>query len=184
MPWTEACQAPLSSSISQSLLKFMFIESVRLSNHLILCHPFLLLPSIFPNINAFTSESTPCIRWPKYWPRDSASVLPMSIHSWFLLGLTGLISLQSKDHRAVLLFSSHHISKYLLSTWLIAVDIDLDHLAGVMFTRFLHWELTSFPLPPFHTQLFRSKPLRVAHNGGGVYMFLNLYLVNWQGPLC
>ena len=183
MTWTVACQAPLSSSTSQSLLKFMSIESVMLSNHLILCHPFLLLPSICPNTKAFTSESTLCTRWPKYWPRASASFLPVSIQSWFLLGLTGLISLQSKDHRAVLLFSSHHISRHLLSTWLIAVDIDLDHLAGVMCTRFLRWELTSFPLPALHTQLFRSKSLRVAHNGGGVYMFLNLYLVNWQGPL-
>ena len=62
--WIPTRQAPLSSTISQSLLKFMSIELVMLSNHLILCHPFLLLPCIFPGIKV--SESTLCIRWPKY----------------------------------------------------------------------------------------------------------------------
>ena len=66
-PWTAACQAPPSSTISQSLLKFMSIESVMLSNHLILCHSLLLLLSIFPSIGVFPSESALCIRWPKYW---------------------------------------------------------------------------------------------------------------------
>ena len=56
-PWTVACQAPLSSTISRRLLKLMSIESVVLSNHLILCHPLLLLPSIFPSIRIFFSES-------------------------------------------------------------------------------------------------------------------------------
>ena len=66
--WTAACQAPLSSSaISQSLLKFMSVESVMLSNHLILCHPLLLLPSIFPSNKVFSNESALHIRWPKYW---------------------------------------------------------------------------------------------------------------------
>ena len=62
-PQTATGQAPLSFTISQSLLKFMFIESVVLSNHLILYHPFLLLPSIFPSIRVFSSESTLCIKW-------------------------------------------------------------------------------------------------------------------------
>ena len=66
-PWTPACQASLSFTISQDLLKFMFIESVIPSNHLILCFPLLLLPSIFPRIGVFSSESTLRIRWPKYW---------------------------------------------------------------------------------------------------------------------
>ena len=65
-PWTAARQASLSISNSPSLLKFMSIESVMPSNHLILCHP-LLLPSIFPSIRVFSSESALCIRWPKYW---------------------------------------------------------------------------------------------------------------------
>ena len=67
IPWTAACQAPLSFTISQSVLKFMPIDSVMLSNHLILCHHPLLLPSIFPIIKVFSSESALRIRWPKYW---------------------------------------------------------------------------------------------------------------------
>ena len=66
-PWTAACQASLSITNSRSLLKFMSIELVMSSNHLILCHPLLLLLSIFPNIKVFSNESALCIRWPKYW---------------------------------------------------------------------------------------------------------------------
>ena len=79
-PWTAACQAPLPSTISWSLFKFMSIESVMLSNHLILCCPLLLLPSIFPNIRAFSNESTLRIRWPKYWS-FSFSISPSSEYS-------------------------------------------------------------------------------------------------------
>ena len=67
MPWTAACQTSLSSTNSQSLLKLMSVESVMPSNHLILCHPLLLLPSIFPSIRVFSNESVLQIRWPKYW---------------------------------------------------------------------------------------------------------------------
>ena len=66
-PWTAACQAPLPSTVSQSLLKFMCIELVMLSNHLILFCPLILLPSNFPSIWIFSIESALCIRWPKYW---------------------------------------------------------------------------------------------------------------------
>ena len=66
-PWTAKCQASLSFTISQSLPKLMCIESMMPSNHLILCPLLLLLPSIFPNIRAFSSESVLHIRWPKYW---------------------------------------------------------------------------------------------------------------------
>ena len=65
-PWIAACQVSLSITISQSLLKLMSIESVRPSNHLILCHPLLLLPSIFPSIRVFSNEYVLPIR-PKYW---------------------------------------------------------------------------------------------------------------------
>ena len=65
--WTVARQASLPITNSQSLLKFMSIESVMPSNHLILCCPLLLLPSIFPSIRVFSSESVLCIRWPEYW---------------------------------------------------------------------------------------------------------------------
>ena len=66
-PWTAACQARLSITNSQSLLKYMSIGSVMSSNHLILCRPFLLPPSIFPSIRVFSNQSVLCIRWPKYW---------------------------------------------------------------------------------------------------------------------
>ena len=66
-PWTVACQASLSITNSWSLPKLMSIESVMPSNHLILCHPLLLLPLIFPSIRVFSSESALHIRWPKYW---------------------------------------------------------------------------------------------------------------------
>ena len=66
-PQTAACQAPLSSTLSQGLLKFMSIELVVLSNHLIICHPLLLLPSIFPSIRVFPKEMAFHIRWPKHW---------------------------------------------------------------------------------------------------------------------
>ena len=66
-PWTAACQASLSFTISQSLLKLMSIESVMPSNLLILCRPLLLLPSVFPSIRVFSHESVLGIKWPKYW---------------------------------------------------------------------------------------------------------------------
>ena len=66
-PWTAERQASLSITKSQSLLKLMSTESVMPSNHLILCSPFLLLPSIFPSIRVFSSELALCIRWPRYW---------------------------------------------------------------------------------------------------------------------
>ena len=66
-PWTTACQASLSITNSWSLLKLMSIELMMPSNHLILCHPFLLLPSIFPSIRVFSNKSVLSNRWPKYW---------------------------------------------------------------------------------------------------------------------
>ena len=66
-PWTTACQASLSVTNSQSLLKLMSIKSVMPSSHLILCRPLLLPPSIFPSIKVFSKKSVLCIRWLKYW---------------------------------------------------------------------------------------------------------------------
>ena len=79
-PWTAACQASLSFTVSWSLLSFMPIESVMLSNHLILCCPFLLLPSIFPSIRVFSNESSLCIRWQRYWS-FSFSISPSNEYS-------------------------------------------------------------------------------------------------------
>ena len=79
-PWTAAQQTSLSFTISWSLLKLMSIESVMPSSHLTLCHPLLLLPSIFPSIRVFSNESALCIRWPKYWS-FSFSISPSSEYS-------------------------------------------------------------------------------------------------------
>ena len=79
-PWTTARQASLSITNSQSPPKPMSIESVMPSNHLILCHPLLLLPSIFPSITIFSNESALCIRWPKYWSL-SFSISPSNEYS-------------------------------------------------------------------------------------------------------
>ena len=80
--WTTACQAPLSLTVSWSLLRFVSIESMILSSHLILCCPFLL-PSVFPSIRVFSSESAVHIRWPKYWG-FSFSISPSNEHSWLI----------------------------------------------------------------------------------------------------
>ena len=93
-PWTAACQASLSITNSQSLLKLMSIESVMSSNHLTLCRPLLLLPSILSSIRVFSNESTLCVRWPKYW---SFSFSPSNQHSRLIsFRWTGLIFLLSK----------------------------------------------------------------------------------------
>ena len=96
-PWTAACQSSLSFTISLSLLRFMAIESVMPSNRFILCHPLPLLPSVFPSIRVFSSESILCIKWPKYWSFSFNISPPNEIQDWFPLGWTGWISLCPRD---------------------------------------------------------------------------------------
>ena len=106
-PWTAAHQASLSITNSWSLLKFMSVELVMPSNHLILCRPLLLLPSIFPSIRSFPMSRL--FRLGSQIIGDSASVLPMNIQNWFPLELTGLISLQPKGLSRV--FSNNTVQK-------------------------------------------------------------------------
>ena len=87
------CPSPTLSS-----LRLMSIVLVMPPNHLILCHPLFLLPSILPSIKILSNESVLCIRWPKYWVSAQASVLPMNIQDWSPLGWTGWISLLSKGY--------------------------------------------------------------------------------------
>ena len=94
IPWATACQASLSFIISQSLLKLMSTESVMLSNHFILYHSILLLPSVFSSIRVFSSESALLIRWPKYWS-FSFSINPSIEYLGLISFRTGLL-LQSK----------------------------------------------------------------------------------------
>ena len=108
-PWATASQAPLSSSVSWSLFQFMSIESVMLSNLLILCHPLLLLPSVFPSIRVFSNESVHHIRWPKYWS-FSFSISPSSEYSGlisFRIDLLDLLAVQGTLKSLL----QHHSSK-------------------------------------------------------------------------
>ena len=107
-PWTAARQTSLSITSSQSLLRLMSIKLVMPSNHLILCRPLLLLPSVFPSIRVFFNESALHIRWPKYWS-FGFSISPsneysMNIQDWFPLGWTGWISLENRmaNHFSIL----------------------------------------------------------------------------------
>ena len=109
-PWTAAHQASLSFIISQSSLKLLSIESVMPSNHLILCRPLLLLPSVFPSIRVFSSESALHIRWLKYWSFSFSIGPSRGYLCWFPLRLTGLISLLSK--RLSSIFSSTTVWKH------------------------------------------------------------------------
>ena len=105
-PWTAACQTPASSTISWSLFKFMSIELVMLSNHLIVYCPILLLPSIFCNIRVFSSESAVHIRWSKYWsssfsisPSEEYSLLISFRIDWFdLLAVQGTLKSFLQHH--------------------------------------------------------------------------------------
>ena len=105
-----AHQAPLSSTVSQSLLKLMSTESVMQSNHLILCHLLLLLPPIFPSIRVFSDKSALCIKCQSIGASALASFLPVNIQGWFPLGLTGLISLQSEGLARVLQYHNSKVS--------------------------------------------------------------------------
>ena len=99
IPWIVARQASLSITNSRSLLKLKPIESVKQSCHLILCCPLLLLPSIPPSIRVFSSESTLCMRWPKYWVSASASVLSMNTQDWSnLLAVQGTLKSLLQHH--------------------------------------------------------------------------------------
>ena len=89
-PWTIACQASLSITNSRSLPKLMSIESVMPSNHLILCHPLLLLPPIPPSIRVFSNESALCIRWPNNWS-FSFNISPSNEHPELISFQNGLV---------------------------------------------------------------------------------------------
>ena len=114
-PWTAACQASLSLTNSWSLLRLTSIELVMPSNHLILCHSLLLLPSIFPSIRVFSNESVLCIRWPKYWS-FSFSISPSNEYSglisfridWFdFLAVQGTLKSLLQHHSSEALILQH-----------------------------------------------------------------------------
>ena len=108
-PWTTAHQASLSITNSRSLLRLMSIESVMSSNHLILCHPLLFLPSIFPSIRVFSNESVLRIRWPKYWS-FSFSISPSNEYSGLISFRMDWLDLLAVQGTLKSLFQ-HHSSK-------------------------------------------------------------------------
>ena len=118
-PWTAARQASLSLISSRSLLKLISIESVMPSNHLILCHPLLLLPSVFPSIRVFSSESALHIRWPQYWSfsfsispsNEYTGLISFRIDSFDLLAVQGTLKslLQHHSSKASILWCSASI---------------------------------------------------------------------------
>ena len=123
-PWTAACQASLSITNSRNLLKLMSLELVMPSNHLILCHHLLLLPSIFPSIRVFSNKSVLHIRWPKYW-RFSFNISPSNEYSglisfrmdWLdLLAVQGTLKslLQHHSSKASILWRSAFFTVQLL----------------------------------------------------------------------
>ena len=125
-PWTAARQASLSITNSQSPPKPMSIESVMPSIHLIICCPLLLLPSVFPSIRVFSSESALHMRWPKYWSFSfNISPLPMNTQDQSPLGWTDWISLQSKGLSRV--FSNTTVQKHQFFGAQLSYIVQLSH---------------------------------------------------------
>ena len=163
-PWTAAHQTPLSLTISPILLKLKSTDLVMLSNHLILCHLLLLLPSIFPSIRVFSSESVLRIRWPKYWSFSFSISRCNEFKDWFPWELTGLISLMFK--RLSRVFSSTSLKASILrhsaffmvqpsmpymttgktivlTIWTLVSKIKKIKLEKIIKFSYLHWKLAS-----------------------------------------
>ena len=110
-PWTAASQASLCITNTQSLPKLTSIELVMPSNHLILCHPLLLLPLIFPSIKVFFNESVLCIRWPKYWS-FSFSISPSNEHPGLISFRTDWLDLLAVQGTLKSVFQHHRCSAF------------------------------------------------------------------------
>ena len=123
-PWTAARQASLSFTISRSLLKLRPTESVMSSNHLILCHPLPLLPSIFPSIGVFSNESALCIRWPKYW---SFSISPSNEYSGLISFRTDWLDLLAVQVTLKSLLLQHQSLKTSILQCLAFLTVQLSH---------------------------------------------------------
>ena len=137
--WTMVCQAPLSFTISQSLLKLMSIESMVPSNHLILCHPLFLLPSIFPSIGVFSNEFTLHIRWPKYWSLHF-SISPSSEYSELIFYSTDLFDLLAVQ-RTLKSPLQHHNSKASILGCSAFFMVQLSHYSFLFWINIDHFLL-------------------------------------------
>ena len=141
-PWTEACQPHLSSTISWSLLKFMSIELVMLSNHLFLCCPLLFLPSIFPSIRVFSKESALCISWSKYW---SFSISPANEYSGLISFKMDWFDLLAVQGTVKSLLQSHN------------VNASIVQCLTFFMVQLLHPYMTTGKITALTTQTFVSK---------------------------
>ena len=137
-PWTGAHEASLSFTISRSLLKLMSIESLVSSNHLILCHPLLFLPSVFPSIRVFSSDSTLCIRWTKYW-NFSFSICPSSEYSGlisFRIDWFDLLAVQ-ETLKSLLQHHNELFTEQIINTLSHSLQIYLNLLENLLFKEYL-----------------------------------------------
>ena len=164
-PWTTACQASLSITNSKSLLKLMSIESVMPFNHLILCCPLLLLPSIFPRIRVFSNELALHIRWPKYWS-FGFSVSPSNVYSGlisFRMDLLDLLAVQGTLKG----YSKHHNSKASIFWHSAFIMVQLSHpyMTTGKTIPLTTWAFVGKVMPlPFNTEIW-SMPSEI-HNVG------------------
>ena len=139
-PWTAACQASLSFTISWSLLKLRSVESVMPSNHLILCCPLLLLPSIFPSIGSFPVSRLFTSGGQSIGTSASASVLPVNVQDWFLLGLCSLSS-QFSQYFSVTFVFTKSVSCTVLS---MNCGPPCSSVHGILQARILDWVAVAF----------------------------------------
>ena len=127
-PWTAACQASLSITNYRRLLKLTSVKSVMPSKHLTLCHPLLLLPSVFPSIRVFSKESVLCIRWPKYWSfsfnisasNEYSGFISFQIDRFDLLTVQGTLKslIQHRSSKASILWQSAFFMKQLSNLYM------------------------------------------------------------------
>ena len=129
--WTAACQAYLSITNSQTLLKLISIESVMPFNHLILCRPLLLMPSIFSSIRVFSNESTLCIRWPKYWS-FRFSIRPSKEHPVLIFRMDWLDLLAVQGLSRV--FSNTAVQKHQFSSFLLNLSLLQRYICMYVFS--------------------------------------------------
>ena len=133
-PWTASCQASLSLNISWNLLKFMSIELVMSSNHIVLCRPLLLLSSVFPSIRVFSSESVLPIRWPKYWS-FSFSISPSNEYSRLISFRMDWLDLRAVQGTLKSLLQ-HHTSK--ASTLPFSASVSSSHPLLLLLCPHIH----------------------------------------------
>ena len=170
-PWTAACQASLSITSSQSLLRLMSIQSVMPSNHLNLCHPHLLLSSVFPSIRVFSYESVLHIRWPKYFSfsvspcNEYAGVISFTIDWFELLAVQGTLKSLLQQHSSKPSILQHSA--------FFTIQLSHPYISSVQFSRSIMSTLCnlmdySTPVLPIHHQLPELAQIHVHRVGDAI----------------